>query len=92
MIPLFSAHLHIKARDVPQLLIPDSAAKEKEDMIYGLREEADVRGDTAYAIKFWADTNGCAFDADDMSYTAIFGRWIAKYLPASHFIYVDFED
>lgn len=92
MIPLFSAHLHIKAENVPQIVIPDSFSHEKEAMIYGLREEAYVRGDTAYAIKFWADTDGTAFDADDMSYTAILGRWIAKHLPASNFIYVDFED
>ena len=92
MIPLFSAHLHIKAEDLPQAVIPDSSAHEKEEMIYGLREEAYVHGDTAYAIKFWADTNGCLFDADDMSYTAILGRWIAQYLPAVNFIYVDFED
>ena len=90
MIPLFSAQLHIKVEDIPQLLIPDSFAGEKEDMIYGLREEAYVRGDTDYAIKFWADTNGCVFDADDMSYTATLGRWIAKFLPDSSFIYVDF--
>ena len=92
MIPLFSAHLHIKARDVPQLLIPESFAMEKEAMIYGLREEAYVCGDIAYSVKFWADTNGCVFDADDMSYTAILGRWIAEHLPASNFIYVDFDD
>ena len=92
MILLFSAHLHIKAEDLPQIVIPDSSDREKEEMIYGLREEAYVCGDTAYAIKFWADTNGCLFDADDMSYTAILGRWIAKHLPTVNFIYVDFED
>ena len=92
MIPLFSAHLHIKAQDLVQLVIPDSSVQEKDDMIYGLREEAYVNGDTAYAIKFWADSNGYLFDADDMSYTAILGRWIAKHLPEVDFIYVDFED
>ena len=92
MIPLFSAYIHIKAEDVPQFIIPNYSAQDKEEMIYGLREEACVRGDTAYAIKFWADTNGCVFDADDVSYTAILGRWIAQYLPSVNFIYVDFED
>lgn len=91
---MFFTSIHVKAEDLVNSMYPSGISEmEKENILYYLREEPYVRGDSAYAIKFWADKNGVVFDADDNSYTAKVGRWIDTNVPNNvDYIYVDFED
>lgn len=86
---LFNSCMHADLIDMAEVMFDGDEEKMRLFVNQFWIEENPV--DEMSCIKVWSDRDNY-YDADDMTARAQIGRWLAHYLPALKFAYMDLED